>query len=267
MKKQVGPAAKPVENMAALEKFLASDERFFVLGLFSSSSSSLQSAFALTSNKLRDDYTFLKTSNAEILKKYDVPADGEAIIALKKYDDEVTKFTEKPKQLEDWVARNSLPLVGEFNTKYAPAYSKRNLPILKLYAKVDFGSGSNSKQANYYVNRLKPVAVEFQGKLLVTLVDSTKNSADLTDLGFKDKETPILIEQGRSKYLFKNKFTAENLKEWVQQFLDGKAERHVKSEPIPAANDGPVKVVVGKTFDDIVMDPTKDVLIEFYAPV
>lgn len=29
---------------------------------------------------------------------------------------------------------------------------------------------------------------------------------------------------------------------------------------------GPVTVVVGSTFEDIIYDPTKDVLIEFYAP-
>jgi len=31
-------------------------------------------------------------------------------------------------------------------------------------------------------------------------------------------------------------------------------------------NDGPVKIVTGSNFDKIVNDPTKDVLIEFYAP-
>lgn len=31
-------------------------------------------------------------------------------------------------------------------------------------------------------------------------------------------------------------------------------------------NDGPVTIVVGKSFDTIVNDKTKDVLIEFYAP-
>jgi len=52
----------------------------------------------------------------------------------------------------------------------------------------------------------------------------------------------------------------------LQDYLDGKIEAHVKSEPIPESNDGPVTVVTGKTFDEIVMDKSKDVLIEFYAP-
>jgi len=100
------------------------------------------------------------------------------------------------------------------------------------------------------------------------LAEAGKHVSALTELGLKDKKEPLLIEaaNGKTKYLFKDKFNAENVKAWVQSFLDGKAERHVKSEEIPEENDGPVKVVVGKTFDDIVMDSSKDVLIEFYAP-
>jgi len=40
----------------------------------------------------------------------------------------------------------------------------------------------------------------------------------------------------------------------------------LKSADPPADNDGPVKIVVGKTFNEIVMDPAKDVFVEFYAP-
>ena len=45
----------------------------------------------------------------------------------------------------------------------------------------------------------------------------------------------------------------------------GKLEKLVKSEEPPEDNSGPVTVVTGKTFADIVLGG-KDVLIEFYAP-
>jgi len=38
------------------------------------------------------------------------------------------------------------------------------------------------------------------------------------------------------------------------------------TQPIPAEQDGPVYVLVGKTFEEVVMDESKDVLVEFYAP-
>lgn len=40
----------------------------------------------------------------------------------------------------------------------------------------------------------------------------------------------------------------------------------MKSEEIPATNDEPVKILVGKNFDSLVMNNDKDVLVEFYAP-
>lgn len=58
--------------------------------------------------------------------------------------------------------------------------------------------------------------------------------------------------------------------ETFTQFLDamekGKLEPHLKSEPIPESNDGPVKIAVAKNFDEIVTNNGKDTLIEFYAP-
>jgi thioredoxin-like negative regulator of GroEL len=46
----------------------------------------------------------------------------------------------------------------------------------------------------------------------------------------------------------------------------GKLEKTVKSEPVPASNDGPVKVLVADQFDELVIKSGKSVLIEFYAP-
>ena len=40
----------------------------------------------------------------------------------------------------------------------------------------------------------------------------------------------------------------------------------MKSDEIPATNDEPVKVIVGKNFNQIVRDSDDDVLLEFYAP-
>lgn len=74
---------------------------------------------------------------------------------------------------------------------------------------------------------------------------------------------------GRKRYIFPG--SAKDLKaEDVSQFIDdvkaGKIEEFFKSDDIPASNDEPVKIVVAKEFDKIVRDPTKDVLVMFYAP-
>jgi hypothetical protein len=65
------------------------------------------------------------------------------------------------------------------------------------------------------------------------------------------------------KYRMKGDVAADTLGEFVTSLVEGTAEAEFKSAPIPEDNkDGEVTVVVGKSFEDIVMDPTKDVLLE-----
>ena len=61
--------------------------------------------------------------------------------------------------------------------------------------------------------------------------------------------------------------TTDSLTSFLEGILDGSVEPTMASEEIPENDmDGNVKIVVGKSFDAIVRDPTKDVLIEVYAP-
>ncbi len=82
----------------------------------------------------------------------------------------------------------------------------------------------------------------------------------------KGKVAPLVIEDHGDKYVSAEKFSADAVRAFVDKFHAGDAEKYIKSEDIPADNSGPVKVVVGRTFESIVMDDDKDVMIEFYAP-
>ena len=68
------------------------------------------------------------------------------------------------------------------------------------------------------------------------------------------------------KYNHEGALSAEALLKFYEDYLEGKLQPFYRSEPIPESNNEPVKVVVGKTFNEIVNDNTKDVLVEFYAP-
>lgn len=47
---------------------------------------------------------------------------------------------------------------------------------------------------------------------------------------------------------------------------EGKLKNHVKSQIAPSKLSGNVKIVVGNTFEQVVLDPTKDVLIQLHQP-
>ena len=59
---------------------------------------------------------------------------------------------------------------------------------------------------------------------------------------------------------------AADIEKFVASYLDGSMKPSIKSEPIPETQDSPVTVVVAHTYESIVLDDNKDVLIEFYAP-
>lgn len=60
--------------------------------------------------------------------------------------------------------------------------------------------------------------------------------------------------------------TEQEVGAFVEGFLSGKMKPSVKSEPVPEKNDGPVTVIVAHNYEDVVLDNTKDVLVEYYAP-
>jgi protein disulfide-isomerase A1 len=61
--------------------------------------------------------------------------------------------------------------------------------------------------------------------------------------------------------------TTANILKFADGIVDGSIGAIVPSQDIPENDmDGDVKIVVGKSFEAIVKDPTKDVLLEVYAP-
>jgi len=63
----------------------------------------------------------------------------------------------------------------------------------------------------------------------------------------------------------KDPFDMPNLKKFLTAFSQNLLEAYLKSEPVPATQ-GAVKVAVAKNFNELVVENTKDVLVEFYAP-
>ena len=52
----------------------------------------------------------------------------------------------------------------------------------------------------------------------------------------------------------------------IASLTAGKVKPIIKSAPAPKKNKGAVKIVVGNTFEKIVLDPKKNVMVELYAP-
>ena len=69
----------------------------------------------------------------------------------------------------------------------------------------------------------------------------------------------------RKDYLFNDEFKSDSIEKWSKELSDGKLKPKIKSEEKPKNNDGNVKIIVGETFDELIMTNTTNVLIEVYA--
>uniref|UniRef100_A0A8C8ZRG3 protein disulfide-isomerase n=1 Tax=Prolemur simus TaxID=1328070 RepID=A0A8C8ZRG3_PROSS len=216
-----------------------------------------------------DDIPFGITSNSDVFSKYQLDTDG--VVLFKKFDEgrnnfegEVTK-----ENLLDFIKHNQLPLVIEFTEQTAPKIFGGEIKTHILLFLPKSVSDYDGKLSNF-----KKAAESFKGKILFIFIDSdyTDNQRILEFFGLKKEECPavrlITLEEEMTKYKPESdELTAETISEFCHRFLEGKIKPHLMSQELPEDWDKqPVKVLVGKNFEEVAFDEKKNVFVEFYAP-
>uniref|UniRef100_A0A8C2F1L0 Protein disulfide-isomerase A3 n=1 Tax=Cyprinus carpio TaxID=7962 RepID=A0A8C2F1L0_CYPCA len=173
--------------------------------------------------------------------------------------------------LRRFIRDNILGLCPHLTKENKDSLRKRDL----LTAYYDLDYLRNPKGSNYWRNRVLKVASKFSSQgLLFSVANRNDFLEELEDefgLGTSDStELPFVTIRTRTgnKYTMREEFTRDgrSLENFLEDYFAERLKRYVKSEPVPAKNNAAVKVVVADTFEEIVNDPEKDVLIEFYAP-
>uniref|UniRef100_A0A8C4VU46 Protein disulfide isomerase like, testis expressed n=1 Tax=Gopherus evgoodei TaxID=1825980 RepID=A0A8C4VU46_9SAUR len=116
-------------------------------------------------------------------------------------------------------------------------------------------------------------AAVFPFQIMFILVDTneTRNGRIFEYFRITEVDVPavrILNLTSDAKYKMPaDEVTVENLRSFCHSYLGGKAKPHVSSEEIPEDWDkNPVKVLVGKNFNRVAFNKTKNVFVMFYAP-
>merc|ERR1711931_326014 len=171
--------------------------------------------------------------------------------------------------VQKFVEANAMPLVVEFNHESAQKIFsgaiKSHLLLFVSYKSDDFAGQKElaSKIAKDYKGQLLFVTVD---------VDEEDHKRILEFFGMKEDELPgmrlIKLEEDMAKYKPEvGTLDEQNIRAFVSGFLEGSLKQHLLSEDIPEDWDKePVKVLVGKNFDEVAKDAAKHVLVEFYAP-
>jgi len=157
----------------------------------------------------------------------------------------------------EWINANSVPTMDDIGPENYQQYVESGLPLVYLFV----GDNDDRKTVGPQV---EAVAKELKGKMNFVYIDAAQYGGHANNLNLPVGEWPALsVEHQSGKYPMKGEITTETVKAHCQGILDGTVQPSIKSEE-PPATQGPVVVVTGKTFNEIVMQP-KDVFVEFYA--
>uniref|UniRef100_A0A6B2EGS5 Protein disulfide-isomerase n=1 Tax=Phlebotomus kandelakii TaxID=1109342 RepID=A0A6B2EGS5_9DIPT len=265
--KKTGPPAVELESVEASEKFLE-ENQVVVVGFFKDRESDAAKAFLAVANAV-DEYPFGVTSNEDVYKKYEAKCGS--VVLFKKFDEgkAVYEGDVEEESLKKFILSESMPLVVDFNHDSAQRIFggeiKNHLLFFLSKDKGDFEK---------YAEPAKTVAKNFRENVLFVSInaDDEDHQRILEFFGMKKEEVPAMrlihLEEDMAKYKpEKDDLQPDYVKQFVQDFLDGKLKQHLLTQDLPEDWDKePVKVLVSTNFDEVALNKEKDVLVEFYAP-
>ncbi|XP_037025397.1 protein disulfide-isomerase [Bradysia coprophila] len=267
LSKKTGPAALEIETVEAAEEFIKS-QPVVVVGFFKDRESAEAKTFVSVANGV-DDFPFAITSNEDVYAKYE--AQCGSIILFKNFDEGKSVYDGESSEesIKKFVAVQSMPLIVDFNHESAQKIFGGDIKShLLMFISKEAG------HVEKYAEPAKELSRGFRNKVLFVTIDADEEDHQriLEFFGMKKEEVPamrlIRLEDDMAKYKPKNpELSPENIKSFVQDFLDGKLKQHLLSQDLPDDWDKtPVKTLVSTNFDEVAFNKDKDVLVEFYAP-
>jgi len=259
--KKTGPAFKTLSTKEEVEAFKASHE-VAVVAFFGTENTNFKAFESVAQGA--DEVAFAIISVPSVAAELE--SEG-SIVLFKKFDEGRVAYSGEVKQadLEKFVQTNSIPLVPVFSQETAPKIFGSGVESHFLYF-----NDAKADSHSHILEQVREVANEFRGKTLFVFVPSSEERV-MSFFDFKKDNLPqgILVALGEGdmkKFGFNEELNAANIRSHVAAFHSGGLKPTLKSEEVPEDNSGPVRVLVGTTFNEIVLDETKDVLVEFYAP-
>ena len=269
--------AEPATIMLASSKdlnFLLKQDTPVVVGSFLSGDTSEFSAYVDIANEGREEpLEFRHITEPELAKTYKIKQNSMSVFLPRrlqsKYEKSIKPYEEgtlgetPPKDVISSLKKLSRPLVGlRTKANFQSVYS--SYPVLVGY----ISNEDEEDSFDYWRSKFVPLAKKFTD-ITFAISDEKEFKEELKFIGLGEKLEDIVIalwSSQKDKYIYsEDDVTSEDLEEFIDNYNAGKIKPYRRSQPKPNKQSSPVTVVVGSTFDEIVLNSNKDVLIEFYA--
>lgn len=269
MTKQMLPTVSTLINQKQHDSFLSRErEEVVLVGYIDPDDHFHRETLTNAAEKLHEDFPIGVTADAAAAAAAGVSFPS---LVLYKPDDEGTVIFDKNWDVEaikNFAKTGYKPLISETGAEtWRRFVSGSDGPTLFIFHKTD-----NDRRR--LSNEFRSVAKKHQGSInfATAEVPDFQGFAGYLHLRTEpifDMFPAVAIYDGanKKKYPFDNGkgiLNEQNIANFVEKFLSGSLEPTIKSEPIPASNDGPVTKVVANNYENIVMDSNKDVLLYYH---
>ena len=200
--------------------------------------------------------------------KSKLAASDNTVVLLKDFDEKRSDLTlSDASTSEDITAFSSaqgVPLIQVFSPESSEKIFKSSIQVHSL-----FFTNTASDHHAPTMAAFTESAKDNRGKSLFINVPSSEARV-MEYFGFKEADLPAYVladmrGNGMKKYFFSGKFEKSAVNDFVSSFFAGTLSATLKSEePSPEDTTGPVVVLKGKSFKELVLDNDKDVLVEVH---
>ncbi|KAI8075394.1 thioredoxin-like protein [Gilbertella persicaria] len=259
MQKQAAPALADLDATNFTE--FKNSDRVVVVGYVKDEES--KATLKSVADKMRDDFLFGVVTDEALAKEHEVTFPS--VVVYKQFDEGRNDLAGAldADAIKEFVKTSSVPLLDEIDASNFQSYAESGLPLAYIFH-------DNADDQKRLTEMAAPLAKKYKGKINFVHIDANKYGAHADNLALKQTWPAFGIQHLDSGAKFpldqSKELTFENLEPFLQDYADGKVKATVKSAEAPADNNGPVKVVVANEFKDIVLDKSKDVFLEVYAP-
>ncbi|KAK2490877.1 hypothetical protein MC885_015228 [Smutsia gigantea] len=270
LRRRVGSSATRLEDEEGTQALIDAQD-VVVIGFFQDLQDEDVATFlALARDAL--DMTFGLTDRLKLFQKFGLTKD--TIVLFKKFDEGRADFPVDQDlgldqgDLSQFLLVHSMHLVTEFNSQTsAKIFAAKILNHLLLFINRTLASHRE------LLAGFGEAAPPFRGQVLFVVVDvAAGHDHVLQYFGLKAEEAPTLrfINMETTKKFSPaagGPVTAASVTTFCHEVLSGKIKPYRLSQEVPPDWDQrPVKTLVGKNFEQVAFDETKNVFIKFYAP-
>jgi protein disulfide-isomerase A1 len=264
IKKKSGPATKEVTNS---ELDALKESTSVLVAFFGDAESNEYKEFQKVADA--DDKSTYVHAGADATLPQGAKRPG--VVVFRKFDEPfvVHDGDLTHEAIQNFVSKSSVPSLIEFADQFIEPIFQQQKPAIFLF--INKEDSEHAKILDVFSKASK----QLKGKIFF-VHSGVKDGIQqrLAEfVGITDKDLPRLMivgfgEGGVDKFNYSGKVTevtVEDIDKLITGYTSGSLEKFLKSEEIPTSDEGPVKVVVGKNFKDVV-GKEDDVLLEFYAP-